>query len=159
MPAWLKALVLWFGILVLAVLNGMLREGMLIPAFGDFIALILSGALLAFCIFVVAWLAVPWWGSLTATQWWWVGAFWFALTIVFELGFGRFAQHKAWVELLEAYTFAGGNIWPLVLAATLVSPRFAAGVRGLSEHRVPGKPMHATCEDARGAQLKRQSAQ
>ena len=92
---------------------------------------IVSGVILATCIFVVAWLAVPWWGALAARQWWWIGAFWFALTIVFEFSFGRFAQHKTWAELLEAYTFTGGNIWPLVLVAILISPRLAAGVRGV----------------------------
>lgn len=131
MPALLKALVLWFGILALAVLNGTLRETVLVPALGSFIALVVSGAILAICIFVVAWLAVPWWGPLTARQWWWVGAFWFLLTVVFEFSFGRFAQHKTWADLLEAYTFTGGNIWPLVLVAILVSPRLAAEVRGV----------------------------
>ena len=28
-------------------------------------------------------------------------------------------------ELLDAYTFEGGNIWPLVLLATLLAPRLA----------------------------------
>lgn len=131
MPASLKALILWVGILALAVVNGTLRENALIPAFGSSIALIVSGVILVTCIFVVAWLAVPWWGALTARQWWWIGAFWLLLTIVFEFSFGRFAQHKTWAELLEAYTFTGGNIWPLVLVAILVSPRLAAEVRGV----------------------------
>ena len=131
MPTWLKALILWFGILALAVLNGTLREVVLVPALGSFMALIVSGAILAICVLVVAWLAVPWWGSLTVRHWWWLGAFWLLLTIVFECSFGRLIQHKTWVELLQAYTFTGGNLWPLVLVVILVAPRLAAGVRGV----------------------------
>lgn len=129
MPAWLKAFILWFGILALAILNGTLREMLLIPAFGSFVGLIASGIILAICIFGTAWLAVPWWGSCTAGQWWRIGAFWLLLTLVFEFGFGL-AQHKTWAELLAAYTFTAGNIWPLVLVQTLISPRLAAGIRG-----------------------------
>ena len=53
------------------------------------------------------------------------------LTLVFEFSFGRLAQHKTWAELMEAYTFKGGNIWPLVLVATFIAPWLAARVRGL----------------------------
>lgn len=130
MPFLLKALVVWFGILALAIGNGALREKAFLPAFGRFVALALSGSILAVCIFAVAWLAVPWWGALSARQWWWVGTFWLLLTIAFEFSFGRFAQHKGWAELLEAYTFKGGNIWPVVLVSTLVSPWLAAHARG-----------------------------
>jgi len=125
----LKALVLWFGILVLAVLNGTLREKLLIPRLGSFAGLISSGTILSLCIFLVACAAVPWWGPLPVRQWLWIGAFWLLLTLVFEFGFGRMVEHKTWTELLEAYSFKGGNIWPLVLVATLISPWLAAKVR------------------------------
>jgi hypothetical protein len=51
--------------------------------------------------------------------------------LVFEFGFGRFVQHREWPELFEAYRFEGGNIWPLALVATAVSPWLAAKWRGL----------------------------
>jgi hypothetical protein len=131
MSLWLKALALWFGILALAVANGTLREKVLIPGFGNTGGLIGSGLILSVCIFGVAFAAAPWYGQLTAKQWLLLGAFWLALTLVFELSFGRFIQHKSWAELLEAYTFKGGNIWPLVLVATFIAPWCAAKVRGL----------------------------
>ncbi len=46
LPSILKALAVWFGILVLAILNGMLREAVLLPAFGAPLGMILSGILL-----------------------------------------------------------------------------------------------------------------
>ncbi len=126
---WLKAATLWLAILVLAILNGALREKTLIPAFGSFAGLVVSGTILSICIFLVAFTAAPWYGPLASHQWLLVGLFWFLLTVVFEFSFGRFVEHKSWAELFNAYTFRGGNIWPLVLLATFLSPWFAARLR------------------------------
>jgi hypothetical protein len=127
----LKALALWFAILVLAVINGALREMALIPVFGSAAGLVMSGIILSVCIFLVAWAGAPWYGRLILHQWVLIGAFWLLLTLIFEFGFGRIVQHKTWLELLEAYTFRGGNIWPLVLLSTFIAPWLAARVRGL----------------------------
>lgn len=127
----LKALALWLAILGFAMLNGAVREGLLVPAMGSFGAFIASGALLSACIFAVAYFAAPWYGRLTSAHWFLVGLFWLVLTLAFEFGFGRLVQGKPWGELWAAYTFAGGNIWPLVLVAALVSPWLAARIRGL----------------------------
>jgi len=130
-PVWLKATALWLVILVCAVLNGALREKVLIPAVGSFAGLIASGLILSACIFLVALIAAPWYGRLRSSRWVALGIHWLVLTLVFEFGFGRFVQHATWRELLEAYTFQGGNIWPVVLATTLLAPWAAAKSRGL----------------------------
>ena len=131
MGMWLKAFTLWLAILVLAVLNGTLREAALIPALGSAAGLVASGAILSACILLVAWAGAPWYGVMTPRGWWLIGALWLILTLLFEFGFGRLAQHKTWAELLEAYTFKGGNIWPLVLAVTMIAPWCAAKSRRL----------------------------
>jgi hypothetical protein len=127
---WLKAAVLWLSILVLAIMNGALREELLTPTLGSFTGLIASGTTLSACIFLVAYAGVPWYGQLAVRHWLLIGLFWLLLTLTFEFSFGRFAQHKTWAELLDAYAFRGGNIWPIVLLSTLVSPWLAARVRG-----------------------------
>ena len=127
----LKSVLVWVAILVLAVLNGVLRESVLLPAVGARAALTASGVLLALCIAGVACAAGPWFGRLSGTAYWAVGALWLSLTLVFEFAFGYLYQDKPWRVLLEAYTFEGGNIWPLVLAVTFVSPWLAARIRGL----------------------------
>ena len=131
MSPWLKALLLWFGILVLAIANGTLRAKVLIPAFGSTPGLMSSGLILCACIFGVAWVAAPWYGQLTSNQWLLIGAFWLLLTLIFEFGVGRFIEHKSWAELREAYTFKGGNLWPLVLVAAFIAPWCTAKARGL----------------------------
>jgi len=130
-PVALKAAAFWLGILALAILNGALREKALVPALGGVAAQVASGVILSACIFLVAFAAAPWYGPLASRQWLLVGALWLLLTLVFEFSFGRLAQHKTWPELLEAYAFKGGNIWPLVLVAVFISPWLAARVRGL----------------------------
>lgn len=129
---WLKALLVWCAVLIFAVVNGALREKFLIPIIGSSGALMASGAILSGCIFSVAVLAAPWYGPLSTSRWLLVGFSWLVLTLAFEFSFGRFVQHKPWPELLQAYTFTGGNIWPLVLLATFISPWLAAKCRGLS---------------------------
>ena len=126
-----KAAALWLAILALAMANGALREKWLVPTLGSIPALILSGVLLSGCILVVALLGAPWYGPLSGAQWLGIGALWLALTLAFEFGFGRLVQHKAWAELFEAYSFKGGNIWPLVLLVVLLAPWLAARLRDL----------------------------
>ncbi|HZD42171.1 MAG TPA: hypothetical protein VE131_15715 [Terriglobales bacterium] len=128
---WLKAAALWLVILLLAILNGTLREKTLIPVLGSSAGLAASGAILSMCVFIVALVAAPWYGPLTSRQWYWVGLFWLLLTVVFEFSFGLLVQHKSLAALLDAYTFRGGNIWPIVLVTTLISPWLAAKIRGL----------------------------
>ena len=130
---WAKAGALWLAILVFAMLNGTLREKLLVPSLGSFPALLLSGILLSGCIFVVALLAAPWYGRLPSAQWLALGALWLAMTLAFEFGFGRLVQHKPWAEILEAYTFKGGNLWPAVLVVVLISPWLTAKLRALVE--------------------------
>lgn len=128
---WFKAAVLWLLILVLAILNGALREKLLLPAVGSFAGQLISGTLLCIFTFAVAFFATPWYGTLTARQYLLLGLFWLLLTVVFEFCFGRFVSHKTWAELFAAYTFQGGNIWPIVLLVAFIAPWLGARIRGL----------------------------
>lgn len=124
----LRAAAIWLLILVLAVLNGGFRDAVLLPALGKPLALVLSGLLLCACILVVALVFVPRLGRLRAVQSLNLGLLWLALTLAFEFGFGRLVQGRPWRELLEAYTFKDGNLWPLVLAVAFFAPLIAVRV-------------------------------
>jgi hypothetical protein len=127
-----RAVLWWAAILVLAIANGILRDTLLVAAMGPFAALVTSGIVLSLVIVVVAYIAVPGLGSLEGSQYWLVGVAWLALTLVFELGLGLLVQQQSPSQLLRAYTFEGGNLWPVVLVVTLVSPRLAAFLRARS---------------------------
>lgn len=126
----LKATGVWLVILACAVLNGGFREALLMPALGKPVALLLSGVLLSVAILAVSLLLVPALGRLSSSQCLYVGLLWLCLTLVFEFGFGRLVQHQSWRQLLEAYTFKDGNLWPLVLVVTFVAPLLAVRLRG-----------------------------
>jgi len=126
-----KALLIWFGILILAIVNGTLREAVLIPVFGKFSGFILSGALLSIFILAVTYFTLPWFGAPASKKYFAIGFGWLLLTLVFEFTFGHFLQNKSWPQLFEAYAFKNGNIWPIVLLITAVAPYLAAKVRGL----------------------------
>ncbi|MBE2291386.1 MAG: hypothetical protein J0L89_02680 [Xanthomonadales bacterium] len=124
-----KALALWTLILLLAIANGLLREAVLIPRIGAFAGTALSGLLLAALILAVAYLGLPWMPVRRAGGLLWIGLGWLLLTLAFEFSFGLL-RGQALVEILEAYTFKGGNLWPLVLAVTAAAPWLAARRRG-----------------------------
>ena len=126
----LKALGLWLLVLALAVLNGGLREGLLLKVLPRSSAFTVSGLLLIGCVLAVALLSVRWLGRLTFTQYALVGLLWLILTLVFEFGFGLLLRGQSLPSQLEAYRFREGNIWPIVLAVVAVAPAFAAYVRG-----------------------------
>jgi hypothetical protein len=126
----IKALIIWSGILVLAIANGILRESFLIPALGAPAALVLSGLLLSAVILGVTYYSLPWLQVTSPAGLFAVGLGWLALTLVFEFSFGLW-QGKSWPELLEAYTFKDGNLWPIVLAITVLAPYITAKLRGL----------------------------
>ena len=124
-----KAVTLWAGILLLAILNGALREAVLIPELGLVIGTMLSGAVLCSCIFVTSFAAYPWWGQLHERVYWKIGVLWMALTLTFELLFGLCVRSDSWQTMLAAYSFKDGNLWPLVLVSTLTAPVITARLK------------------------------
>lgn len=123
-----KALAIWAGIVVLAVLNGTFREAVLVPNLGSATGLVLSGVLLSALIVSIAWLSLPWLDVRRPAALLAIGFGWLVLTLVFEFSFGL-GQGKSWTIMLEAYTFKGGNIWPIVLVVTALAPCLAAKIR------------------------------
>ena len=129
-----KSLVAWLVILALAVANGALREIVLIPVLGKTIGLVVSGVLLSLFVMFVSFAFVRLSHGITILQGLCVGASWLCLTLVFEFGFGRYVQHKSWSELLEAYAFKDGNIWPVVLLAILLAPATVVLLQARFQH-------------------------
>jgi len=124
-----KALAIWLVILVLAMINGVLREAVLIPEFGTAVGLLLSDILLSALIFLVTHLSLPWLDVRRPGVFVGIGLGWVALTVLFEFSFGLL-QGKSWQVMLEAYTFHGGNIWPIILVVTALAPYLDAKFRG-----------------------------
>lgn len=118
----LKSLIIWFCFIPVAILNGGLREYVLAKAIGEEWALPVSGIILSVCIFLITWLLLPRMiKAFTSKDGWLIGIGWALLTIVFEFAAGL-AGGSTVSELLAAYNPLSGNLWLLVLLATLLSP-------------------------------------
>lgn len=124
----LKSVVVWIVILMLAILNGTLRDTILVHALGPTVARSVSGVVLCSVILAAAALAAPWLGKPPPRSFWRIGTLWLVLTLGFETAVG-YAEHRSWQQLLEAYRFQGGNLWPLVLVTTLIAPWVGARMR------------------------------
>ena len=125
----LKALLIWIGILLVAILNGAIRETLFISEFGKISGFVLSGVLLSICILFITYMSLPWIGHTKLVNYVLIGFGWLCITILFEFALGHI-QGKPWSQLFEAYAFKDGNIWPIVLLVTAVAPYLCAKVRG-----------------------------
>jgi hypothetical protein len=118
----LKYLFAWFGMVIIAVANGTLRQFALLPFFGELPAhQISSVALITLLLFYLLVLARRWTiGS--SREAWLIGLMWLALTVGFEFGFGHFIAGQPWSRLLHDFNIVEGRLWSLVLLAILVGP-------------------------------------
>jgi hypothetical protein len=127
----LKALGLWLYILLFAILNGAVREAVLVPLLGQQVALPLSGVILSLLIFVVSLVFIRSLQVASVPRAWLVGAFWLTLTLAFEFLFGHYVLGASWVDLLASFSPENGNLWLLVLFSTLCSPFLAGKTRSV----------------------------
>ena len=118
----IRALLGWLVILLLAILNGALRQALLIPRFGERPGYIASTLLLCLVIVGAAWVQLPWIRPASAREAWLIGGIWLVLTLAFEFLGGHYLFGESWTELLAAYNLADGQIWILVLVTTLLAP-------------------------------------
>ena len=128
----LKSLLVWVCFIPAAILNGGLREHVLARSVGEKWALPLSGIILSACIFLITWFLLPRTvKALSAKDSLRIGICWVFLTIAFEFASGLAGGNTIKEqELLAAYNPLTGNLWLLVLAATLLSPVIAGRVSG-----------------------------
>lgn len=118
----LRALAVWGLLLLLAVLNGGLREGWLVPTLGPLRAHQVSTLLLSTFILAATRATIGWIAPGSTREALAVGALWLGLTLAFEFLAGHFLFHKPWPVLLTDYDLARGRIWSLVLVVTFLAP-------------------------------------
>jgi hypothetical protein len=126
-----RTVLVWFILLVIAVLNGGFREAVLAPQMGRGVAQAVSTVMLSVLILAVGWISVPWIGPQTIQDAWTIGIIWVVLTLAFEFLGGHFLFGKPWQELLADYNLFAGRIWVMVLIVTLMTPVIAFTKRGL----------------------------
>ena len=114
--------IVWFAIMLMAILNGAARDMLLVPRLGDPIARALSCLTLAALIVLVTWLSLRWIHPASLGDAWTIGVMWLAMTLTFEFVAGHYLFHTPWSTLLADYNLVKGRLWILVLVATTVAP-------------------------------------
>lgn len=117
-----RASLVWFGIMLAAILNGAVRDVLLVPRLGDPVARALSCVTLAAVILLITWLTLDWIRPPSSADAWRIGVMWLAMTLAFEFLAGHFLFRTPWQTLLADYDVLAGRLWVLVLIATLAAP-------------------------------------
>jgi hypothetical protein len=117
-----RAAVVWFGIMLLAILNGAARDILFVSRMGDLGARALSCLTLSALIFGVTWVSLRWIGPASSVDAWRIGAVWLVMTLAFEFIAGHYLFGTPWPALLADYDLLAGRLWVVVLAITLAAP-------------------------------------
>ncbi len=111
----------WFGMMVLAIANGGLRDYAYKSLVGDLAAHQISTVVLIIILAGYIRLLTRIWPIRSKAQAWIVGGMWFVMTEVFEFGMGL-AAGDSWDKLLHAYDISAGQVWIFVPLWVLAGP-------------------------------------
>lgn len=125
----IKASMIWLIIALLAVVNGIFRETVLVSVVGQNIALPVSGMLLSVIVFIVTYLSFPLFGKHNNTAYFLIGLQWVFMTLIFEVFFGHYMMEKSWSEILQVFNIMKGNLFSIVLIVSLFSPLLVAKIK------------------------------
>jgi len=116
-----KYFLAWFPMLAIAVLNGILREGIFKRFMTDLHAHQLSTVTLILFFACYIWFIVHKFPPTSSTQSLLTGVMWLALTLCFEFGFGRY-RGTSWSTLLADYNLIQGRLWVVVPVWIAIAP-------------------------------------
>ncbi len=116
-----KYFLAWFPMLLLAILNGTLREFVFKKYVSDLAAHQLSTVVLIILFAFYIGSTIYRFPPASSTQSILIGLMWVVLTLCFEFGFGR-ARGNSWFALLADYNVLKGRIWILIPVWVLIAP-------------------------------------
>ena len=129
MTATRKYALAWFGLMVVAILNGALRDLLYKGSVGEMTAHQISTVTLLILIGIFIRKLAKVWPIASVKQAWTIGGIWFVLTEAFEFGLG-WMRGDSWERLFRAYNILAGELWILIPLWILVGPfvfhRFAS---------------------------------
>jgi hypothetical protein len=112
----------WTGMVVLAIINGGLREKGYGPHMGELGAHQLS-TVIAIAVFgLYIWTLTGIFTIASPGQAAAIGGMWLAMTVLFEFGFGHFVMKHPWRRLFHDYNLCRGRLWLLLLVWTAIAP-------------------------------------
>ena len=121
----LTALIPWFLLVILAILNGFIRQKFIFPKVGEQKAHVIGTIIFLILQFVLIFVYVKMSLIRESSILLEVGVFWVILTVLFEFGFGHYIMKHPWSKLLADYNIFKGRIWVLVLINNIFAPVFS----------------------------------
>lgn len=128
----LRAFLIWLVIIAAETGHGILRGLLLVPLVCDLPARQIGVLVGSLVILAVAYLCIRWIAAPTKIQLLGVGVLWVVLTVLFEIGLGRFILGLPWERITEDYDPTRGGFLAFGLLFLAVSPLLAAKLRGRS---------------------------
>ena len=118
----LKYTICWIGLVIIAIVNGALREKVYGKFMDELIAHQLSTVIgiVLFSLYIMI-LSLTW-KIESSGQALTIGGIWLALTVAFELIFGHYVIGHSWRRLFQDYNLLKGRLWILVLIWTAIAP-------------------------------------
>ena len=117
----LKYFFAWFGMMVLAIINGGIRDFVYKSHVGDLPAHQISTIIFIILLTGYFWFLTTIWPIKSASQAWIIGGMWFLMTEVFEFGMGLF-EGASWSKLFYAYNVFEGQVWIFIPLWALIGP-------------------------------------
>ena len=127
---WLRAIALWFLLMMAETLHGLWRAKVLALWIGDAAARDVSVFTGSLIILLITWACIGWIPARSARTLLLVGLTWVVLTIAYELALGRLVFHQTWAEILSDFDLLHGRLLPIGLLFLMFSPLLAARLRG-----------------------------
>ena len=112
----------WLGLVLLAIINGTLREKGYARLMSELAAHQLSTATALLIFSAYLFMLTRIWPIETLAQGIAIGAIWLLLTVLFEFGFGHYVMGNSWERLFQDYNLRRGRIWLLLLIWTAGAP-------------------------------------
>lgn len=112
----------WLPLVVIAFVNGTIRQIGFQKSLGDLHAHQLSTAIGITLFGIYIFWIIRRWKLESQSEAIKIGLFWMILTIAFEFALGRFILGREWSVLLNDYNLLEGRVWSLVLLWVAIAP-------------------------------------
>lgn len=126
-----KAVAIWCLMVLVAIINGLLRDEILTPLLSSNISLPVSGITLSILILLLTYASIAFIGVTRAAACFMVGLLWLVLTLIFEYAFGHYVAGKSWFEINQVFDLTKGDLFIVVLIVFALSPWLTARLKGL----------------------------
>jgi hypothetical protein len=112
----------WLSLLLLAFINGTIRQVVFQKYLGELHAHQLSTAIGITLFGIYIYWIVQRWRPESLKETMHIGFLWVFLTVVFETGMAKVFQNRAWSSVFHDYNILEGRVWILVLIWVAIAP-------------------------------------